>query len=291
MNRPPVVIAAALLSAACASSSQPAMPIPTTPEAVPATPGAAPRAAAGATATPPVLRWGVFSGRYHMSNELRQVQEMMGQTNEMNNTSNVFVSAGISAQGANFMLSMTIDSATSSNVQAGDPSALRGKSVSLVVTPTGEVVSMSLSDSTSDAFRSMASGLRDFLPILPARTDAGTTWADSATVDMPLAMGLTLSRTARNEHRVVGWEDRQGTRALHITTTTAYSVSGTGEMQGQMLEFSGSGRSVADRFVSAAGVYLGGTESDSSTINVNVVSMGMNIPVRTSSRSTVTRLP
>lgn len=287
MRRPFAAISAALLSSACGTASRPAMPIPTTPEAVRAT-GGTPAAAA---ATPQTVRWGAFSGRYDLATELRQVQEMMGQTNEMNNNSHLFVSAAVTSQGPNYLLAMTVDSSSSSNPQAGDPAVLRGKTVSLVVSPVGEVISMTMSDSTNPAVRGMASGLREFLPILPERVTAGAAWTDSGTVDMPLAMGLNLSRTARNDHVVVGWEDRGGTRALHLTTTSAYSVSGTGEMQGQMLEFSGGGRSVAERFVSAAGIYLGGSETDSSVINVNVVSMGMSIPVRTSSRSTVTKLP
>ena len=80
-------------------------------------------------------------------------------------------------------------------------------------------------------------------------------------------------------------------RALHLTTQSAYTVSGAGEAQGTPLEMAGAGRSTSDRYVSATGVFLGGTESDSAEINVNVVSMGMSIPVRRSQRATITRLP
>ncbi len=43
--------------------------------------------------------------------------------------------------------------------------------------------------------------------------------------------------------------------------------------------------------MSAQGIYLGGTLSDSSLINLNVVSAGMVIPVRNRTSITFTRLP
>ena len=39
------------------------------------------------------------------------------------------------------------------------------------------------------------------------------------------------------------------------------------------------------------GVYLGATQTDSTNITVNVLSVGITVPVRQTQRTTVTRLP
>jgi len=80
-------------------------------------------------------------------------------------------------------------------------------------------------------------------------------------------------------------------RALHVTSTSTYSVSGSGETQGQAVEVSGNGQSTRNAFVSAAGIYLGSVESDSASLTATVTAMGMTVPIRQSRRTTVSRLP
>ena len=93
------------------------------------------------------------------------------------------------------------------------------------------------------------------------------------------------------QHRVVGWEDHNGARALHLTTTTSYTLTGTGEAQGQTIELTGGGQRTGDAFVTATGVFVSNTLNDSSLVNANVVSAGMVVPVRSKTRLTFMRLP
>jgi hypothetical protein len=280
--------AAALLALAAACSSG-----RTAPPAQPAPSGAS-AAAAPAAATPSTLRYGAGTARYQLQNNLHQVVDMMGQVNEGDVAQTYFVSTALGAQEPNLALAITIDSATVTSSSpftgAQNTDQLRGRSFTVVVTPRGDFVSLGAVDSTVEGLAQVAENLKDLLPELPERIAPGAAWSDSTSQELP-APGAALTRFARREHRVVGWVDRDGSRALHLTTTSEYTVSGTGEQQGQLLEFSGGGRSVIDRFVSAAGVFLGGAGSDSSLINVNVVSMGMQVPVRSTSRSSITRLP
>jgi hypothetical protein len=83
----------------------------------------------------------------------------------------------------------------------------------------------------------------------------------------------------------------EGVRALKITTTSTYTISGGGHQNGQEMTVAGSGTASADQFISAAGVYLGATAADSSNMVVNIVSMGMDVPVRQTRRTAVSRLP
>jgi hypothetical protein len=80
-------------------------------------------------------------------------------------------------------------------------------------------------------------------------------------------------------------------RALHIAISGVFEISGTGEAQGQPIGITGNGQAVAERWVSATGHYLGGTTRDSTNLTVNVISVGVTVPVRQIQLATVTRLP
>jgi len=172
-----------------------------------------------------------------------------------------------------------------------DLAAAKGTVVRLVFSPSGRPISLTPPQNVSVMMLQMAQGLREFLPQLPlASTAAGTTWSDTGTTTTP-SMGLAVTVKVTRQHRVAGWEDRAGTHALHIATTATYTVSGSGDVQGQSIELSGNGQSTSDWYVSAAGVYLGGVSSDSSLVNANVTSAGMAIPIRRTTHSTFARLP
>ena len=133
---------------------------------------------------------------------------------------------------------------------------------------------------------------REFLAGLPAGTLAeGTSWTDTTTQTQSPGPGMTAHSQAIRQHRVVGWELHDGVRALRITTTGAYTITGSGEVQGQQMQINGTGVATMDQFVSAAGVYLGGAKADSANLMVNVLTMGMEVPIRQTRRVAVTRLP
>jgi hypothetical protein len=281
MTRRPLVLAATLFTAACAGRT----PAPAAPQAVvaPAAAPAAPREAA-------TLAYTVGTARYRLVQTTQVVQEVMGQVNTTDLSSRQVLSAVITQGTGNLAMALTIDS-----IEMTDPTgaasgilAVRGQTFRLVFAPSGLVVSTTAPDSTNPIFRQVSSGLSDLLPRLPsAPVAAGQTWSDTVTRAADAAVSTRLVR----QHRVVGWEDRDGTRALHITTTSAYTVTGSTEAQGQSIELNGNGVSTRDAFVSAAGLFLGSVESDSALVNANVTSVGIVVPVRQTRRSTITRIP
>lgn len=286
MKRQPLVFAAALAAAACAGrSNPPAAPAPTR-AALPA------RAAATEPAT---LRYTAQTGHYRLDSRTHVEQEMMGSTNATDITTGALFTAAMAEAEGNLGVAITIDSlGITAAMGAPDPAELtaaRGKVVRLVVSHAGRPISLTPPDSAGITLQQISQGLREFLPQLPpgAPTE-GTTWADTTSTTTP-TQGIAVTVKAARQHRVAGWEDHAGTRALHIATTSTYTITGSGDVQGQSVELSGGGQGTSDAFVSAAGVYLGGTAGDSSLVNANVVSAGMVIPVRRSTRSTFTRLP
>ncbi len=288
MNRLPHLCAAALAVAACAGHMAPSTTSAPTRATV-----AAP--AAAAPAEPTVLRYAPGAGHYRFESQSHIEQEAMGQTTAFDLTTGVLLSVAVADAAGNLGVAITIDSlGITSPVgvpAAADLAAAKGQVVRLVLSPQGQMISLAPPDSASAAVRQVAQGFREFLPMLPpGSTAAGTTWTDTSSMTTP-SQGVAVTVHMTRQHRVVGWEDHEGTRALHLATTTAYSLTGSGETQGQTVELTGSGQRTGDAFVTATGIYLGGTVSDSSLVNANVTSAGIVVPVRSKTHSSFTRLP
>jgi hypothetical protein len=258
-----------------------------------ATRSGAPEAAAPSPATtqPPAgdptrLEYSSGSGRYQAEGSV--TQEFMGQSQTF--STRLLLTTSFARDAAGLTMSATVDSVTADIPQL-DMSGARGHTFVIGFSAAGQPRSLTLPDTTQAAVRQVGEDLREFLPLLPTETvTPGTTWTDTVQRELPNP-DATISYTAVRTHRVVGWEDRGGTRALRLSTAASYTLTGTGETQGQAIEFDGSGRSVTEAYVSAAGVYLGNVEHDTADVMVNVVAAGMQIPVRRVQRSQVTRLP
>lgn len=283
MDRRLTTLAAALLAVGCAGH-RPATPAASAPAAAPAP---APRS------DPTALRYSAGTTRYRVEQTTHIVQEVMGQVNAADLTSRHVISAVATESGANLALAMTVDSIDVSGPAGADlssVSAARGQTFRLVLAPSGLVISLEAPDTTNLILRQFSLGLREFFPRIPAApVAAGETWTDTVTTTNTGDVSVTMR--AVRQHRVVGWEDRDGARALHVTSTSAYTVTGSGEAQGQAVEMAGNGQSLRDSFISAAGVFLSSVESDSALINANVTSVGLTVPIRQTRHSTVTRLP
>lgn len=281
MNRRPLALVAVLVTAACAGRT----PAPATPRtaAAPATP-AAPR-------DPATLAYGVGTTRYRVEQSTHVVQEVMGQVNTTDLSSRQVLSAVVTQGSGNLAMALTVDSIEMSDptgVAGAGIAAVRGQTFRLVFAPSGLVLSTSSPDSTNPIFQQVSSGLSDLLPRLPSSpVAAGQTWSDTLT----RAASTGVSTRFVRQHRVVGWEDRDGTRALHIATTSNYTVTGTTEAQGQHIELNGNGVSTRDAFISAAGLFLGSVENDSALVNATVPAVGLTIPVRQSRHSAIARIP
>jgi hypothetical protein len=283
MIRRPLALAVVLVTAACAGRT----PAPAAPRAAvavaPAAP-AAPRDAAALTYVP-------GNARYRVEQSTHVVQEVMGQVNTTDLSSHQVLSVVVTQAAGNLAMALTVDSIEMSDptgVAGAGIAAARGRTFRLVFAPSGLAISTTSPDSTNPVLQQISSGLSDLLPRLPASpVTVGQVWGDT----LNRASGAGVSTHFVRQHRVVGWEDRDGIRALHLATTSNYTVTGTTEAQGQSIELNGNGVSTRDAFVSAAGVFLGSVESDSALVNANVTAMGLVVPVRQARRSTITRIP
>jgi len=239
-------------------------------------------------------RYTASTGHYRLESDSRYAQEVMGNTQEVTLGQSMLFTAALAADSGNIAMSATIDSLTINGQAPGiDASMLNaavGQTFRARFTSDGRAVSSSLPDSTNPAILQIGRLFREFLPRLPSSTAPGTTWTDTIrdTQTMARGAGQTVTQAVR-EYHVVGWETRDSVRALHISGTGRYTITGTGDANGQPIELSGAGQATSERWVSAAGVYLGGTSSDSTDLTVNVINMGMTVPVHQVQRVTITR--
>jgi hypothetical protein len=286
MDRRLLALAAASLTVACAGHRPPA-------PARAAAPAAAPVAAPAPARDPASLRYGAGTSRYRVEQATHVTQEVMGQVNTVDLTSRQLISVVATTAAENLAFAVTVDSIDVTGPAGADLSniaAARGQTFRVVLAPSGLVVSVSAPDTTNLLLRQVAVGLREFFPRIPtAPVSAGQSWSDTVTTTNAGDVSVTMHAVRQN--RVIGWEDRDGVRALHLASASAYTVTGSGEAQGQAVEMTGNGQSTRDAFISAAGVFLGSIESDSALINANVTSVGLTVPIRQTRRSTVTRLP
>jgi len=278
----------ALATACGGSRSDPAETSPST-TARPATPPAA-------AADPSTLRYAAGNGRYKVETNMQVAQDMMGNVQEVSSDMMMILSTTLTEESGNLLLAATLDSVTFTGSMPGlDGSAFnaaRGRTFRARFTPAGRPVAGANPDSGDALMTQLSRGVREFLAVLPATIAAGGTWTDtvSETAPIPGGSGTLTTRSIRN-NRVVGWETRDGARALHLTVQGSYTMSGSGEVQGgTAVEMTGSGTATADRWVSAAGVLLSSTGRDSTNLTVNVPSVGMTIPIRQVQRTTITRL-
>jgi len=293
------LLAAAATAAACAGRAT-----------VSTTPTTRPRVG---SAEPTTLRYATGTARYRVEGLTHTEQEMMGNTAAFDLNTTMLVSTVASEEAANLSLAITMDSiavsGTAPNLDPQSFAAARAHTFHALFTPAGRPVSVGSPDSNQPVmvrfqgrviqvspnavFEQLARGFRYFLPALPPGSiSAGASWSDTVSQAVPIPGGDgTTTVHSQRQHRILGWETRDSVRALHIATTTAITMSGSGSVQGQPIELNGTGTSTMDQFVSAAGVYLGATQTDSTNITVNVLSVGITVPVRQAQRTTVTRLP
>jgi len=258
-----------------------------------AAPAAASAPAVRPDADPTNVRYGAGSGRYRFEQSLHVTRTVMGNVTEVDAATTLLISTALAAaEAGNLGATYTVDSVSVSSTEQGGAGAVegsRGKTWRAVITPQGRSVTFTPPDSNPETIQT-GELFREFLPALSTNLTPGTTWADTVR-QTPNQAGMTIRTQSIRQNRVIGWEMHDGVRALKLATTGAITLAGEGESQGQQLQLNGTGTSVAERFVSAAGVFLGSTVHDSTNLNITLLSAGIDVPVVQIRSSTTTRLP
>lgn len=279
---PRLMLLAALPLAACGGHS-----------AAPET-GPAPAARAATPAgDPATIRYAPGTARYRYEQVQHARREMMGQVQETDASTTLLLTVTVApGENGNLNADYRIDSVAvvGNSPGTGPLQGLQGRSYRTVITASGRPVSFTPPD-TSALSALGGEMFKEFMPTLPPATAAGTTWTDTVAPPPTTAQGATIRTRSIRNHRVVGWEMHDGARALHVVTAGTYTIDGEGQEGGASFTLSGVGAAASDRFISAAGGYLGAGGNDSANIQVLVPAAGIEIPIRQVRRTTLTRLP
>lgn len=289
----PSAAALAIAAGACAARGPSGDPSPAPGDAVPPPSATPPPARPAAEA----VRFGPSALRYLVHQRIHVEQEFQGQINTVDRGIRGYIAVTIvgPADTTGYPVTLTIDSILPDSGTVLPPSIdladVRGLALRGRLSPTGEFRDVVPSDSVlARTFAQVIGSFQNFFPRIPAGgLTLGAEWTDTVTTTDRAIVEVTTRSTLHS--RATAWEQRGGTRSLRLEVSSSYTMMGSGEQGGQVMELTGSGAQSRTHFLAADGRYLGGEGRDSSLISVNLPVQNMTVPVRQTSQSTVTVLP
>jgi hypothetical protein len=182
---------------------------------------------------------------------------------------------------------VTLDSISLTGAAAiADVSALRGARFVSLVSPTGRIYSTKAPESANPLLSQIAEGVARFLPSYRSNLKAGATWADT-TSGRVNQQGMDLDRTVVSNFRVEQDTTIDGVRAFKVARVTSVKAAGNGTPQGTPVSMESSSTSNGSFFVSARGVFLGGTSDDDVNLKLKILAQGAEISMKQIARTTI----
>lgn len=286
-----LLLAVAILTAACAGHSAPPTTTPTPVNPLPPPP---PPPARGNS---DVVRLGPSALRYVMHQVIHIDQEFQGMRQPLDFGLRAFFAVTITgpADTSGYRTTITIDSIVADSGTTAPMGINLGaaKALSFVgrLTPKGEFRNQTASDSLiAQSLSPVVGSFKNFFPRLPPNgLSLGAAWTDTVTENDRAAGSVTV--TSVNRSHATAWEDRNGTRALRVDVISDFTIKGTGQQVGQPFEVAGTGVRSGTDFVAADGRYMGGESRDSTAMTITLPIQAMTIPRKQVSKTTVTVLP
>ena len=287
-----LLLAVAILTAACAGHTPPPPPTPT-----PVNPPLPPPPPPPARGNSDVIRLGPSALRYVMHQVIHIDQEFQGMRQPLDFGLRAFFAVTITgpADTSGYPTTITIDSIVADSGTTAPMGINLGaaKALSFVgrLTPKGEFRNQTASDSLiAQSLSPVVGSFKNFFPRLPPNgLTLGAAWTDTVSENDRAAGGVTV--TSVNRSHATAWEDRNGARALRVDVISDFTIKGSGQQVGQPFEVAGTGVRSGTDFVAADGRYLGGESRDSTAMTITLPIQAMTIPRKQVSRTTVSVLP
>jgi hypothetical protein len=285
------LIVTLLLAAACGGGAARSGPTPTPAPAPPA--GVAP-------VHSPTVQLAPSTTRFLVQQNVHIQQDYTGLPPTIDLRYGLYVTAAIGAPAdSGLPTTFTIDSIVVDSATQLPPqfnlAAARGYRVTGRLLPTGEFISGPCDTSAAGSgISSLLPRFRSFFPRLPVGGVRPTmTWSDSTNItDNPAcSSGSTVTTRSANQRAAMAWEDRAGSRALRLESTSNYHFNGSGDQGGAPFTIDGSGAGTGVQYLTSDGRYLGGDLRDSTTLTIELTVQGITIPRRQVSHTIVTALP
>jgi hypothetical protein len=167
-----------------------------------------------------------------------------------------------------------------------DLSGLAGAKFVSLVSPTGRVYSSQAPTSSNPLLSQLAEGIVRFLPAYRADLRPGSTWSDTTAGRMN-QQGMDVDRTIVSSFTVERDTTIAGEKAYKVSRVTSATAVGSGSSQGTPVSLESSSTSRGAFFLSAAGVFLGGTSTDDVRLTLKILAQGAEISMKQSAATTI----
>ena len=253
--------------------------------------------AAAAPAAQAQFAYQPVTQRYQLEQMIEGTQEMGGQTQRNTATTTQVLALTMTPGGQGLAFTFTVDSvgistpiAQAQAAAQAEADKLKGQTVTGTLSPLGEV--LSIQGPTADAAgEQLASGFRNFFPRFPsAAVKAGMTWTDTTSAGFN-NNGIEGTSTTIVTYTVEGDTTVAGASGWRVRQQGSVSTNGMGNAQGQELTLSGDGTMTGTAVVGKDGRYLGSDSRLQQNMTVQVVAMGMQIPITQTITSKIRMVP
>jgi hypothetical protein len=169
---------------------------------------------------------------------------------------------------------------------APDLSGLMGAKFVSLVSPTGRIYSTKPPSTSNPLLSQFAEGISRFLPAYRAELRQGATWSDTTSGKMN-QQGMDVDRTIISNYTVEGDTTIAGEKAFKIARATTARAVGSGSSQGTPVSLESSSTSNGAFFLSAGGVFLGGTSTDDVDLKLKILAQGAEISMKQKAHTTI----
>jgi hypothetical protein len=233
--------------------------------------------------------------RYGFTSVVKREQEHLGTKQSLEITTVQQVSLELARKTRDTLtLVVTLDSSSSSASNGADLpnlNGLKGVGIQGTMSPAGKVYAFAPKTALDDELvKQIQTGMSRMLPVFPKGVAVGTAWVDT-NVTAVNNEGNDLRTTTIVTSTILGDTTYDGQAAIRVQRKFAQKMSGKGAQLGETMQFDGAGDGSGMYYVSRAGVFLGSTETTSSSMTLSLQPSGLTIPVRQTVTSTVQRLP
>jgi hypothetical protein len=250
--------------------------------------------ALGSLAQAQAFEYAPGTATYRVTQNTKAAQDIMGQKQEIESTSNQVVSVRLTrASRDTVAMDIVLDSISSTN-SMGMPTQmtdrLMGMKVSARLSPVGAFYSAKGPDDTSLPNAStLAQAMGNFLPKLRGNLAKGSTWLDTTTAKITQG-GMEIERKTVSRYTVEGDTLVGAERAVRLARRDSTTMTGSGNGPNGPMTMEGTTTGTGAILVSPKGLFLGATGTENANLKIVIAANGMEIGVTQNATTKVEKI-
>lgn len=233
------------------------------------------------------------TGTYRVTQNTTAAQDIMGQKNEVQSSSNQVVTITLNRSAKDTVtMNIVLDSISSTN-SLGMPTNLIDRYIGLKVaaklSPVGAYYSAEQAGTPDPAAAGMVESMGRILPQLRGKLALGDAWVDTISSKIA-ANGMEIERKTVSRFKVEGDSTVGSEKALKITRSDSTALSGSGNGPNGPMTMEGVTKGNGAIVVSPKGVFLGATGTEEATMKIVLSSNGMEVGVNQTSTTRIEKI-